>query len=218
MSSKKVIIIDWTHCIEDFLDNIGLTFEEFRTQMNGGWLFGYIQALQMVNTESVFVCFSREIKKRTSFIHEPTGSSIVVLPLPSSYKNIRKRIPNVYTADLAQAAGVFKGIKKSWFSFLLKVAPYCSTPFFLLKKEIKAQQCDALLCQEYENPRFDICVMLGKMLRVPVYASFQGGNWQLSPLEKYFRKTHSLIKSAGLIIATQSEIGRVVEEYDFPKS
>ena len=185
--------------------------------MNGGWLFGYIQALQKVNVETVFICFSKELAKRTAYVHEPTGTTIVVLPVSTSYKKIRERIPNLYTPNLMQAAGEFKGIKRLWLSSLLSMAPYASTPFFLLKKEIKAQRCNALLCQEYENPRFDICVAIGKMLKLPVYASFQGGNWQLSAIEKYLRKKF-IQRSAGLVIAAKSEIERVTKKYDLPVS
>ena len=32
----KVALIEWTHLIEDFLDNIGLTLEDFKEKMTGG--------------------------------------------------------------------------------------------------------------------------------------------------------------------------------------
>ena len=30
-----VAIVDWSHLLEDFLDNLGLSFEDFRTGMTG---------------------------------------------------------------------------------------------------------------------------------------------------------------------------------------
>lgn len=212
LTVKRIALVDWTHCIEDFLENIGLPFNDFRTKMTGGWLFGYIEAFKKVNTSSVFFCFSREFQSVTSFEHEPSGATIVILPIPFVYKRIRKRIINPYATNLLEAAGTFKGVKKNWLSFLLNVAPYCCTPFFLLRKEIRKHHCDAILCQEYENPRFDICVLLGRTLKIPVFASFQGGNWQVSPFEKYVRK-RTLKSCTGIIIGTQSEIERVTGQY-----
>ena len=41
--SKPIAIVDWTHLIEDYLDNVQITFEQFASEMTGGGLFGYIE-------------------------------------------------------------------------------------------------------------------------------------------------------------------------------
>jgi starch synthase len=49
-------------------------------------------------------------------------------------------------------------------------------------------------------------------MRLPVFASFQGGDSYTSRLEKFIRPT-TLQASSGLIIATQTEVKRVEETY-----
>ena len=46
MRPPLVALLDWTHLLEDFLDNIGVSFEQFQREMTGGWLFGYVEALR----------------------------------------------------------------------------------------------------------------------------------------------------------------------------
>ncbi len=91
---------------------------------------------------------------------------------------------------------------------------YLSTPIGSLARELRQEGCSAILCQEYEYPRFDVCVLLGKLLRVPVYASFQG-EIRLRACLNLFR--HSTIHAcAGVIIAPQAEIQRVRSRYHVP--
>jgi len=65
--------------------------------------------------------------------------------------------------------------------------------------------------QEYEYARFDMCVLLGRLLRLPVYATFQGGMWH-GRLEGLIRPI-ALRAANGLAIGADGEIGRVREQY-----
>jgi starch synthase len=40
-------MLPWGDVIEDFLDGIGLSLDEFCDDMTGGWLFGYVGALSV---------------------------------------------------------------------------------------------------------------------------------------------------------------------------
>ncbi|MDQ1387939.1 MAG: hypothetical protein QOF56_1393, partial [Acidobacteriaceae bacterium] len=42
-----IAILPWGDFIEDFLDAIGVSLEEFSSKMTGGWLFGYVEALRL---------------------------------------------------------------------------------------------------------------------------------------------------------------------------
>jgi glycosyltransferase involved in cell wall biosynthesis len=81
-----------------------------------------------------------------------------------------------------------------------------------LAKELRVEQCRLILCQEYEHARFDVCVMLGRILRLPVFGMYQGANQPASALEVPLRRV-ALRGSAGLIIGAQSEIDRVRTRY-----
>jgi len=95
---------------------------------------------------------------------------------------------------------------------LREVVLYLTTPLRLLARELRRENCDAILCQEYEYPRFDVCVLLGRMMRLPVFATFQGGDYQRSHLERVLRPL-TVRACAGLVIATQSEVRRVRARY-----
>lgn len=210
--NKIVALIEWSHLIEDYLGNIGISMEDFTEQMTGGWLFGYIEALKLQEVTTVLICFSSEVKTTKRIIHKPTGALICVLPSPRMYRYIRNRILNPYASTIEEAAGIVKGLKRNWYVFLLKIAAYTSTPFLELYKEIKRQQCDIILCQDYEHARFDVCALLGKIMRIPIFATFQGGNWQLSTIERFVRHT-TLKWSKGLVVASAMEIMRLEKIY-----
>jgi len=69
-----------------------------------------------------------------------------------------------------------------------------------------------LLCQDYEHGRFDLSVLLGRLIGLPVYATFQGGDAPQSQLEIPFRHLATRL-CAGLIIPTRGERERVRETY-----
>lgn len=54
---RKLALIEWNHLLEDFLDNIGLTLEDYIQTMAGGWLFGYIEALKTAGVQTVLFLF-----------------------------------------------------------------------------------------------------------------------------------------------------------------
>jgi len=87
----------------------------------------------------------------------------------------------------------------------------------LLAHELRREGCQAMLCQEYEYARFDACVLLGQLMHLPVFATFQGGDFQLSRLERPLRPL-TLRACAGLIVATQTEVQRVQEHYGIPST
>lgn len=213
--NHRVALIDWSHLLEDFLDNIGLSLEQFCQEMTGGWLFGYIDALQKVGTPCVLFCFTARLAQAQRVIHRPTGAVIWLVPSSKSYRWVRKRILNPYVQNVWEAAGYLPWYKVGYCSLLLQAAPYLNTPLKRLAKLLKEEACTHILCQDYEHARFDLCVWLGTRLGMPIYASFQGGNWQLSKWEKVIRPW-SLKRCSGLIIAAQTEMQRVQQTYQLP--
>ena len=77
--------------------------------------------------------------------------------------------------------------------------------------------CKAIICQEYESPRFDATILIGAWLKIPVFATFQGGTWHRSGLERRLRP-RTLARSAKLIIASGVEADRVRGRYGVPQS
>ncbi|MFL9451991.1 glycosyltransferase family 4 protein [Tolypothrix bouteillei VB521301_2] len=139
-----------------------------------------------------------------------------------AYRAVRRKALSVYGAGEGQA---FKDIqdsnvtRRSLLTRLKNIAQslgtYLSTPLALLAREIRREDCKAILCQEYEYARFDSCVLLGQLMRLPVFATFQGGDKTHSFLEYPLRQI-AFRGCTGVIISTQKEIERVRDRYKLP--
>jgi glycosyltransferase involved in cell wall biosynthesis len=208
-------LVDWSHLLEDFLDNIGVTFEAFRDEMTGGWMFGYIEALRSAGCRTVLFCVSARVDRVTRCEHRPTGATICLLPAPASYRRARLRVPNPYAASLSEAAGELRGPGRFRAAFLKELSPYLATPLRTLSRELRREGCDVVLCQDYEHARFDACVLLGLLSGLRVYGTFQGGNWQLSRFERPLRPL-TLRACAGLVVGSSVEADRLRRRYGVP--
>jgi starch synthase len=213
--APTIAMLQWSAVLEDFLDPLGISLEAFCTEFRGSWMFGYVEALKQVGVRTVLICMSAHVAAPARFTHVPTGATLCLLPAPRLYRALRRRMVYPYGQTVRQAFGEIRGARRLLFplySVLREIALYLTTPHGLLAQELQREHCAALLCQEYEYPRFDTCVLLGKWLRLPVFASFQGGNYHHNHLERFLRPL-SLRASAGLIIAPQSEAKRVRAHY-----
>jgi glycosyltransferase involved in cell wall biosynthesis len=210
-----IALLPWGNVIEDFLDTIGVSLESFCKEFTGSWMFGYVNALQRVGVRTVVICISARVIRPSRFTHGPTGATICVLPAPRIYRAIRRKMLRPYGRNVQQAFGDIRGARLLLFpvfALLREIVLYLTTPLGLLARELRRERCDAILCQEYEYPRFDGCVLLGWAMRLPVFATFQGGDYQTSRLERFIRPL-TLQGCAGLIIATRSESHRVHTRY-----
>jgi glycosyltransferase involved in cell wall biosynthesis len=207
-----IAILPWGDFIEDFLDTIGVSLEEFSSKMTGGWLFGYIEALRLQGIRSTIFCFSRQVEGTVHAVHQGTGAEIVILRGSFVYRKIRERIKDPYGLSVEQMFGATRGLGYQARRLMLPLVPFLATRVTALAREIRRTGCSAILCQEYETPRFDAAVAIGKLLRIPVFATYQGGNWQRSKIERRLRPL-TLRRSAGLIIAPSMEATRVRTRY-----
>src|SRR5439155_25987852 len=127
-----VALVDWTHLVEDFLDNTGVTLEQFREEMLGSWLFGYIDALQLAGVRPVFFSVSARVESTLRFRHEPTGATVCILPAPKAYRVTRRLVANPYAIRLDSAIGDASGAQRIALGALKHLAPYLSTPLVQL--------------------------------------------------------------------------------------
>lgn len=214
-SESTIALLHWGDLIEDFLDTIGVNFEVFCNEMTGGWMFGYIDALKLANVRTVLFCISARVTTTVRYIHKPTGATICVLPAPKLYQIVRRPMLNPYGWTMTDVFGDVHGIRRHLLAVLRDAAPYLATPLLHLARELRREGCQAILCQEYEYARFDACVLLGRLMGLPVFATFQGGDFQLSRWESFLRP-FTLSACAGLVIATQTEMQRLQSRYSLP--
>jgi glycosyltransferase involved in cell wall biosynthesis len=184
---------------EDFHDTIGVSLQAFCDQFSGGGLFNYVEALRSGGIRSVIFFGSARLDAPARFRHRPTGTTVCVLPSP----RVHQKVQGARDRFLPDSP------------VMRSILSYLSIPPRLLARELRRERCGAILCQEYEHARFDVCVALGGMLGLPVFATFQGGSEGASWLERPFRPL-ALRGSAGLIIGAGGELGRVKDRYDMP--
>jgi glycosyltransferase involved in cell wall biosynthesis len=207
-----IALLDWSHLIEDVLGNLDISFDDFRERVTGGWLFGYIEALHLVGCKTVLFCVSNRVKVPLRFKHLPTGAKVCILPSSTLYNVSRRRIPNPYGLTLEMAVGNVQAVRRLALKILKDILPYLATPLGALASELRRENCRVILCQEYEHARFDACVLLGRLMNLPVFGTFQGGDHQISSLERPLRP-FTLRACAGLIVPTRREMERLVSQY-----
>jgi glycosyltransferase involved in cell wall biosynthesis len=211
LNRVRIALLPWGgDLIEDFLDTIGVSLEGFRDEMSGGWLFGYVDALARVGVDTVIVCISSRVRKPERWTHRATGTTMRILPASGSYARLRAGVERDHAHH---APGVRPSISHRMRE---RLCEYLATPPRALVRTLRGEACRAIVCQEYETPRFDVCVVLGRLLGLPVFGSFQGWNWH-SRVEQPLRVI-SMRAVNGLIIGSRTEVQRVQKQYALDSS
>jgi glycosyltransferase involved in cell wall biosynthesis len=184
---------------EDFLDTIGVSLEEFCRKGPGGWMLGYIEALKRAGVRTALIFFSARVTSPWRFGNEP-DTTISVLPVPTVYRLLRRRL--IRSDDGGHG-------------WMRTVTAHLSTPLRLLARELRRERCRAILCQEYEHFRFEICIMLGRVLGLPVFTTFQGSDYERNAISRALRPW-TIHACDGLFVAASTEIARVRARYRLP--
>lgn len=186
--APALAILPWGDVIEEFLTPLGLDAHSYLRQADGGWLFGYVAALQAQNYRPVIMWGSREVRAPERIVHPTTGAVIWLFP----------------AAERSFRHSPARQTMRRWLN----------TPVSTVKNLLRREHCRAIITQEYEDARFDRWVRLGRKLGMPVFASFQGGDRteSISKLEARLRP-HSIARATGLIIPSVVERQRVQAEY-----
>ena len=196
---RTIAVISPGDRFEDFFDKIGVSLDTFRDEFTGGWLFNYIEALRLVGVRTMLLFMSARVEGTIHFTHVESGVSVWVLPSPRLHKRVRNAQRRFFPDSQA----------------LVAAASYLATPLWGVTRVIREERCDAILCQEYESARFDLCVLLGRLVGLPVFATYQGANETRSAIEGPIRQL-SVRRCAGLVIPSRDERARVQSTYDVP--
>jgi glycosyltransferase involved in cell wall biosynthesis len=184
---------------EDFHARIGVSFEAFLEELTGGWLFNYVEALRAAGVETVLCFGSSSVERPVRHLHRPTGAPVWLLPNPRS-----RRVALRASARLSPRSMIGPAL-----------ASYVSIPVRALRRVIRDEGCVALLTQEYESERFDVVAMLGRALRLPVFATYQGANRTAAAFERPIRKL-AVRSASGLVVGASAEAERVRRAYGVP--
>ena len=165
-----VALLPWGDVVEDFLDGIGVSLGEFSSRMTGGWLFGYIDALKLQGIRTTIVCFSERVMN-TTLGTEPTGAELVILRAPAAYRVIRRSMSDPCGCSMRDV----RRQERTLASLLACRAPSCAvlaTPLVALARNPPGAMLGDPV-PGVKSPRFDAAVMIGRLLRIPVFGAFK---------------------------------------------
>jgi starch synthase len=211
-------LLPWGNVLEDFLEPTGLTLERFCDEFTGSWMFTWARALRTAGVRTEIACVSREARSEIRATHRPSGTPIIFLPTTPAYRVIDRRTAYPYGNSVRQVFGLKaepRGHRRVLMEVAREVGPYVATPPVRLARAVRRGRWQAILCQEYEYPRFDVSVVLGRGLGVPVFGNFQGGTHQYGRLERILRP-RAMALATGLMIGPEREFERVRDTYDVP--
>jgi len=208
----EIALLPWGNVIEDFLETAGISLDEFCGGFVGSWMFGYVDALRHAGIETSIVCWSKSARRPYERRHAATGARIVVVPATSLYQALACRLRNPYGRSVNDVFGEVPGLLRPALGPAREALLYLPTSPLALARVIRRYRLAAILCQEYEFPRFDIAVAVGRLARVPVYGVFQGGDYHRSRLERFTRPP-AMRAARGFIIPTRAEAVRIQREY-----
>jgi glycosyltransferase involved in cell wall biosynthesis len=198
---RRVGIVIWGETIEDWLDPLGVSFDRFCEEMDAGWLFGYVAALASQGIESVILCCSRAAARPLRRLQRPSGAIVRAYPPSRRFGPFSQR--RLLEAPPARSPAVRALRAARWHA-----GPYVTTRAAAFAHGLRAERCDAILCQDYETARFDLMTAVGRALGLPVFATYQGIDVQASRLERLTRPL-ALRAAAGLLIPARAELERV---------
>jgi glycosyltransferase involved in cell wall biosynthesis len=216
-SQPVVAFVPWGDVFEDFYGSIGVSFDKYCNEFTGSWHIGLIHALKSQGIATNVYYSSTSVLKPLRRIHSPTAATISVIPAPKLYRAIYKLMIHPhhsfgYWSDLDKLFGRSTGLRRLWFSVLKSVAPYLAMELRALAREIRRDGCLAILSQDYNHAGFDRSVLLGALLRLPVFAIFQGGTHDWNRIGSFVRPLTMRLCS-GFIIGPTAEAERVRARY-----
>src|ERR1700693_3540352 len=103
MTGAVVAIVPWGNVIEDYLDGIDHSLDDFVDTMTGGWLFGYVAALASAGLQPLLICVCAGVARPVRREHAATGVPVWLLPAPRIYRWLRPRLDHPYAWNWAEA-------------------------------------------------------------------------------------------------------------------
>ena len=197
---RVVALLSWGDRFEDFHDKLGISLDDLHGRFTGTWLFNHVDALRTADVATVLYFVSARVDEPMRLVHEPSGAGVCVLPAPWTHRKLQA------------ARDRFRWRSATFAS----VRSYVATPWRSLVREMRRDGCGAIVCQEYEYPRFDEAVAVGRLAGLPVFATYQGGASPGSGLEVPFRRS-AIRRAAGLIAGSSAELDRVRTTYGVPE-
>lgn len=207
-------LLTWGNVIEDFLRPAEMSLEHFATRFTGSWLFAWARAFATQRVDTDIIVFSSAVEVQTTFHHAPSGATVVALPSPRSYQDVHRRLAYPYGLELERVYGsaTSNPVRRAVRRGIWEIGPYLATPLLPLGRLARDRSWSAILCQEYESPRFDVAVAAGRLVGLPVYGVFQGGRHRPTTTQAWLGR-RTVPAAHGLLVGPVAEARRVRERY-----
>ena len=203
--SPAIAFVPAVDTAEDWLEPLSLSVESYVREVRHGGIFSFADALQRGGARPVVILVSSRATAPRRLDSTSIPGAVWILPEPRGAAatqrwtvKSRRLAARLYNAPLRRAR------------------PYLSTPKRPLAAVLRQEGCAAVLCQEYEALRFETCLLVGRRVRVPVYATFQGLHHTATYLEALVRP-FAMRRAAGFIIGSEAEAARVRSRYGVDK-
>lgn len=165
-----VLLLGGAYAIDPGLAPLGLTIDDLIDRLSGGWFVGYMDSLVVAGIRPVLMCISEAVSSPERRRHQSTGATVWLLPPSRTCRLMRRFL-------LETPSWPHRALAR-WMRRLLWAlvwhCPYLTTPVVHLARTLRRERCEILLCENYETSRFDLAVLIGLLLHIRVFATYQG--------------------------------------------
>ena len=201
----RVALLPWGDVFEDWLEPLGVTPDQFREEVTGSWMFGYVDSLRVVGVDTVLVCFTSRVAEPARWVHRPTGATLHLIPLGPAFScGVAPYAPRAHRRQAHAEQGRPRRPTQSR-----------SLPCDAGEHSHAAGPCGGLRGDPVPGVRdapLRLGVVAGALTRLPVFASFQGGDYHVSRIEGAARR-FTIGRADRLIVPTASEVERLRRRY-----
>jgi glycosyltransferase involved in cell wall biosynthesis len=190
---------------EDWLEPLSLPVGELATKFSHAWFFAWAAALHRAGGRGAIMFVSSHTTDPVRLEAPGVPATIWILPEPRRAARVREAIRE--PRNLA---------RRAWNSPLHRSRGYLSVPVREMGNALRVEGCTALVCQDYELPRFDVCILAARRLGVPVLGTFQGTDPARAVFERWMHRL-TVPRAAGLVIGVCPEAQRVRARYGVPQ-
>jgi glycosyltransferase involved in cell wall biosynthesis len=196
----RIAFFDYGDVFEDFYPHYGVDQRAFATTWTGSGNHRFLSLLQREIGDVVWyeLSLAPELEGAT---HEVVGCRVRMLPTSTAHRLLWR---------------AFYEPRQAWrwrwaYRYFATLASYLAPMSVPLVRTLFQDRPDVLFAQSYSSGRFDVLLLLSRVLRVPLVAYHAGGRPQGYLAERVRR--HTLRHAGLLIVSSHEELEMLTREY-----
>lgn len=198
---RAIIFVDYADVFEDFYPHYGVSQQAFATSWSATGNHAFVRLLQRLIGDVIWYEFSLKPESEEIQFHGVIGHRVRFLQSSLLHRVLWK---------------AFYLPKSAWrwrrfYRFYAVIASYLAPLSWSLWKALRHDQPRLLFLQDYASGRFDVFVLLSKLLRIPV-AAYHSGSRPDGYLGRFFRGV-TLRRADLLIASSQRERSMLIDRF-----